>query len=325
MAKPKLMSYPVLVIMCFMCAAMPGRAQMSPFFEEGAGAAASSAESTGTGSSFLLGRETIPPAASSPANPSKTSRFMGFECSPDVFSLLPGCESEFPSVQQENTGSANGSPAPAVKPQSQRHHRPHLIELTAKNWRPLKPHEKFGLVWHDLTGWETHISLGVDAAISFATDDRNYLGDGFQGFARRYGINVLNEANFTLMEVFIYPTVFHTDPRYIPMENGAKGRRLAYALSRVVVARKDSGGSTFNAAKILGAFTASAISDAYNSNPAREPNLTVTVTRAAISIGSDAAFNIFKEFWPDFARKVKLNVWIQNIVRSTIRDKIRVD
>lgn len=231
----------------------------------------------------------------------------------------------FPPVQQQNAGSQNGPSAPAVKPQSQVHHRPHLIELTSKNWRPLKPHEKFALVWRDLTSWETHLSMGVDAAISFATDDRDYLGEGFQGFARRYGINVLDEANFTLMEAFVYPTLFHTDPRYIPMETGTKGRRLAYALSRVVVTRKDSGESTFNTAKILGTFTASAISDIYNSNPEREPSLAVTVTRAAISIGSDAAFNVFKEFWPDFARKFKLNIWIQNIVRSAIRDTIRVD
>jgi hypothetical protein len=43
-----------------------------------------------------------------------------------------------------------------------------------------------------------------------------------------------------------------------------------------------------------------------------------------INLGSDAAFDLFKEFWPDVARKMKLNVWIRNLVTASIRDEIRV-
>ncbi len=227
--------------------------------------------------------------------------------------------------QRQDGAATTATPNPPVGPANPKRHHPHLIELTSKNWRPLKTSEKFDLTWHDMISWETHLSLGIDAAISFATDDRDYLGDGFRGWTRRYGINVIDEANFTFMEASLFPTLFHTDPRYIPMETGSVKRRLAYALSRSVVTRKDTGGSTFNAAKILGTLTSAALSNAYNTSPGTDPDFTVTITRAAISIGSDTAFNIFKEFWPDFARKVKLNVWIQNIVRSAIRDAIRVD
>ncbi len=169
------------------------------------------------------------------------------------------------------------------------------------------------------------MSLAIDASISFATDDRDYLGEGFTGWGRRYGINVLDEANQTFMEAFLFPTLFHTEPRYIPMNTGSIPRRFCYAVTRVVVARKDSGGYTFNAAKILGALTTAALSNAYNSPMYREPSTGETFSRAGISVGSDAAFNIFKEFWPDFARKVKLNVWIQNAIARSIRDMTTVD
>jgi hypothetical protein len=42
------------------------------------------------------------------------------------------------------------------------------------------------------------------------------------------------------------------------------------------------------------------------------------------NMGSEAAFNVFKEFWPDVARKMKLSLWLRNIVRSQLRDYVRV-
>lgn len=266
------------------------------------------------------------PLSSNPADPWTIVQAAHFDFSAGSLPAMTASAAAFPAEQKENSAPSKGSSGPAIKPAgSNRQHHPHLIELTSNNWQPLKPGEKFELFWRDMFSWETHLSLGIDGAIAFATDDRDYLGDGFQGWAKRYGINVLDEANFTLLEAFVFPSIFHTEPRYIPMNTGTTRRRLGYAVSRVVVARKDSGGYTFNAAKVCGVFTAAALSNAYNS-PARDtPNLAETFARAAISMASDSAFNIFKEFWPDFARKVKLNVWIANIVRSSIRDVIQVN
>ncbi len=241
---------------------------------------------------------------------------------------LPPAGGSARTAQQHDgtsTSTSSNNPASVIKRMFTHRNRPHLIELSSANWRPLKPKEKFELFWRDMLSWETHLSLGFDGAIAFATDDRAYLGDGFQGWAKRYGINVLDEANFTFLEAYFFPTLFHTESRYIPMNTGTTLRRLGYALTRVVVARSDKGGNTFNSAKILGAFTAAALSNAYNSPATDTPNLEETLARAGISLASDSAFNIFKEFWPDFARKVKLNVWIANIVRSSIRDVIVVN
>lgn len=224
--------------------------------------------------------------------------------------------------EQQNGKDIQPPAAPTQPVQNPRHH---LIELTSRNWHPLTPNEKFELFWRDLISWETHLSLAGDAAISFATDDRQYLGTGGKGYAKRYGINVLDEANGVFIESFLLPTLFHEEPRYIPFDNGTRRQRIVYALESVVIARKDSGGFTLNKSRLLGELSSSAISYVYNSPSGRNTEFSATITRAAINIGTDAAFNLFKEFWPDFARKVKLNVWFSNIVRSSIRDAIRVD
>jgi hypothetical protein len=211
-------------------------------------------------------------------------------------------------------------PAPLIQPLPVKPPRHHLIELSAKNWHPLTPNEKFELFWRDMISWETHISLAGDAAISFATDDRAYLGTGFTGYAKRYGINVLDEANGVFFQSFLFPTLFHEEPRYIPFDGGTKRQRAVYALESVIIARKDSGGHTFNKSKVLGELVSSSVSYLYNSPSGPHQEFSTSLTNAAINLGTDAAFNLFKEFWPDFARKIKLNIWMSNIVRSWVRD-----
>jgi hypothetical protein len=221
------------------------------------------------------------------------------------------------SAQEASAPAAVGAPTP------QKH--PHLIELTSKNWRPLSGKEKFGLFWRDLADWQTHVSLAIDAAIAFGTDDRDYLGAGARGYFKRYGLNVIDEANGTFVQAFMLPALFHEDPRYIPLEAGSTRRRAGYAASRVLITRSDSGASRLNKSKLIGTFVSSALSNTYATGPDRNNGFDATITRGLINLGSDAAFDLFKEFWPDVARKIRLNVWIRNVVRSSIRDAIRVD
>ncbi len=211
-------------------------------------------------------------------------------------------------------------PPPAVD--NQRHH---LIELSAKNWHPLTPKEKFVLFSDDLISWETHLSLAIGAGIAYATDSRDYLGTSWQGYGKRYGINFLDEANGTFFQAFLLPVIFHEEPRYIPFDNGSPRQRAVYAIESIVITRRDSGGFTLYKSKILGELMSCALSTAYDYPPGRTQRLSDTFALAGVNLGSEAAFNLFKEFWPDFARKIKLNVWLRNLVRSSIRDFVRVD
>jgi hypothetical protein len=218
---------------------------------------------------------------------------------------------------------AAANPAwPGKSPQA-KHEKPHLIELSAANWRPLTRREKFDLFDRDLLHWETHASLAFDAGISSAIGDRPYLGTGARGYFRKYGLNVADEADFTFFNAFFFPALFHEDPRYIPFDHGTVCRRIFYAVSRIAVTRNDSGKSEFNKSRVLGTVVATSISSAYYSAFGADIGVGGNFASMGINLGSDAAFDLFKEFWPDVARKMKLNVWIRNLVRATIRDEIR--
>ncbi len=218
-------------------------------------------------------------------------------------------------------GSSSGSQPQGKNPNRD---QSYLIELTSANWRPLSHSEKFRLFSRNLLQKETHVSLAVDAGLSLAIDDRPFLGGGGSGFLRRYGFNVADEANSTFFGVFLFPSLFHEDPRYIPLDHGTKRARIAYALSRVVLTRNDAGRTELNKSLILGSVVSSAIASAYYSPVGGATGAGVIFANAGISLASDAGFNLLKEYWPNVSRKLKMNVWLRNLIRSAVRDTIRV-
>lgn len=234
--------------------------------------------------------------------------------------LLPGCPDNQRTAQapqasaQASTGKATGR-----TPQ-----KPHLIELTSANWHPLTANEKLTLFDRDLLHWETHASLLLDAGIASAVGDREFLGTGARGYFSIYGLNVADELNFTFFNAYLFPTVFHQEPRYIPRDRGTKKQRLFYAVSRIVVTRSDTGKSEFNKSKVLGTILATSISSTYYAGCGAHVGIGGNFASIGINLASDAAFDILKEFWPDAARKMKLSFWIRNLVRASLRDQIRI-
>jgi hypothetical protein len=98
-----------------------------------------------------------------------------------------------------------------------------------------------------------------------------------------------------------YPVLLHEDPRYFRRGTGSIASRTAYALTRVIVTHKDSGGSRFNYSEWLGNSSAVAISNAYypDSRTALDNG-----TKLLMQVGTDAVSQVLKEFWPDIRRKL---------------------
>jgi hypothetical protein len=193
-----------------------------------------------------------------------------------------------------------------------------LVELSQDNWTPLNKTEKFGLWWRDLISPGTHLSLAGSAWLSWTTNDQTYMGPGFEGWAKRYGYNVADEANGQFFSAFLLPVLFKQDPRYLPMNHGSKKRRTVYAMSRVIITRTDSGGEAFNVSHVGGTIISSNLSNAYYPD-GRDNTVGAAFSRAGFSIATDAGYNIFVEFWPDFARKIHLGKFFQQLVRRTVR------
>jgi hypothetical protein len=141
--------------------------------------------------------------------------------------------------------------------------------------------------------------IGVVAAIGQASNSEPAFGQGFSGYAKRYGAAFGDTMIGNFMTGAVFPSLLRQDPRFYQMGRGKFLHRAAYAAGRVFVIRSDSGQKQFNFSELLGNGVAAGISNAYHPAPRTFTNsLSVMWTQ----IGWDAVSFEMKEFWPDIRR-----------------------
>ena len=82
--------------------------------------------------------------------------------------------------------------------------------------------------------------------------------------------------------------------RYFYKGRGSVRSRALYALSAAVIARGDDGRWQPNYSRVLGSFSAAALSNLYY--PASERGASLVVFNGLAGIGADAVSNLFREF-----------------------------
>ncbi len=119
-------------------------------------------------------------------------------------------------------------------------------------------------------------------------------GSGIEGYGKRYGAAFANHVSGTLLGRAVYPSLFHQDPRYFYKGRGSIRSRALYAISAAVIARGDDGRWEPNYSKVLGSFSAAAMSNLYY--PASDRGASLVVFNGLADIGADAAANLIREF-----------------------------
>lgn len=169
-------------------------------------------------------------------------------------------------------------------------------------FEPLTVREKFALVKYYFDPF-TFAFTSITASIEQATDEKTDYGQGVLGYWKRYGADFTDGFTNELFVTGVFPSLLHEDPRYYRLGRGSGWKRTAYALSRILVTRTDSGGSRFNSSEFLGNFVSGALSTTYY--PPNERNMGGVLTRMSVEIGYDSLFNLMKEFYPDLKRKFR--------------------
>ncbi len=167
---------------------------------------------------------------------------------------------------------------------------------------PLSAGQKFGQVAKNFGNPFTFVGTAAEAGIDQAFNIHQRYGQGAEGYGKRYGADVADTATAQFFGYGVYPSLFHTDPRYYRMGNGSFFSRAWYSGTRVFVTRTDSGRHVFNAPEILASATSSGISRAYY--PSDEQNFGDFAYTMASRIAFDAVYNAAKEFWPDVRKHV---------------------
>jgi hypothetical protein len=169
---------------------------------------------------------------------------------------------------------------------------------------PLSVGEKFGLLQHYFDPF-TFVFTSITAGIEQGTDEKAGYGQGAMGYAKRYGADFTDGLTNEIFVTGVFPVLLHQDPRYYRLGRGSGFKRTAYALSRILIARGDSGNNRFNASEFLGNLTSGALSMTYY--PQNQRNVGEVFTRMGVEIGYDSLFNVLKEFYPDLKRKFSHN------------------
>jgi hypothetical protein len=169
-------------------------------------------------------------------------------------------------------------------------------------FHPITAKQKLTIAAKDSFDWPAYVTAGLFASLYQLENQNPAFGQGVAGYAKRAATAYGDQMIGNMFQEGIIPAVFHQDPRYFRLGEGSTMHRTWYALTRVIVARMDSGKETFNFSEWGGAMAVAAISNAYYPNTR---NVNDNVQKVFIACATDAFSNVAKEFWPDIKRRLK--------------------
>lgn len=167
--------------------------------------------------------------------------------------------------------------------------------------QPLTVQEKFELYLDETYGPASWLASASTAGI------RQWLGSppeweqGMKGYGRRFASSMGESAIKNTVQ-FGVGAALREDPRYFPSARRGVVPRAWHAVSFTFAPRNDNGERTLGLSRIAGAATAGFVSNTWY--PERLSDTSHAMSRTGITLGGDAAVNLFREFWPDIKRAV---------------------
>lgn len=181
---------------------------------------------------------------------------------------------------------------------------PHLGGSSAQRPCAMSTGDKFRLFVNNNVDPIAYVGAAWDAGWEQLDADDPTYHQGAIGYAKRYSAGVADNIQSDFFGIFLYPSIFHQDPRYFRLGEGPFKNRLGHALAHRFVTRSDSGTAMPNYSEWIGTASSKALSNLYHPGNAR--GFGPTATRVGVSIGNGMAWDVLREFWPEIAHKFRL-------------------
>ena len=162
------------------------------------------------------------------------------------------------------------------------------------NAPPMQAKQKFQLSMRAIFDPVSFLAVAGIAGAEQYKDVFPTYGGGIEGYGKRYGAAFANHVSGTLLGRAVYPAIFHQDPRYFYKGKGSIRSRALYAISAAVIARGDDGQWKPNYSRVLGNFSAAAISNLYY--PTSDRGASLVIFNGLAGTGADAVSNLIREF-----------------------------
>jgi hypothetical protein len=241
---------------------------------------------------------------------------------PQLLAASDTSQSETPSPGGQASSSSQQSSAPqqptAPQPASQEDTRsqadrevkqqetqrmlgivPAFNEVIGGKAVPLTPRQKFDLFIHSAFDPYQFGIVAIDAGIEQAQNSYPEYGQGFAGYARRYGAAFADNFDGNFWGNAVLPSVLHQDPRYYRMGHGKVVKRILYAAGTSVICKGDNGHWQPNVSNVAGNLIGGAISNLYY--PASDRGIGLTFQRGLTVTATGSIGALAEEFYPDYA------------------------
>jgi len=164
--------------------------------------------------------------------------------------------------------------------------------------------DKFRLSFNNTVEPVTFVGAAFNAGLDQAQNNDPSFGQGMAGYGKHYAAALADSASEDFFHTFAFPVIFRQDPRYYRKFEGPISHRLGHALSHIFVARSDSGKPMLNFSEWLGTTASTALANTYH--PGNRRGIGPAASRIAVSIGTDAGFDVLREFWPELVHTFRL-------------------
>jgi hypothetical protein len=125
---------------------------------------------------------------------------------------------------------------------------------------PMSPKEKFIIAGKDTFDYSALFVAGVQAGFSMNSKSYPEFGQGLKGYGQYYWHTLADTTAENFFVGGLGPIVFKQDNRFYTLGHGGFRKRSWYAVTRVLVTRKDDGNETFNFSEIIGSGASSGLS-----------------------------------------------------------------
>jgi hypothetical protein len=186
---------------------------------------------------------------------------------------------------------------PDTTPKAQDNARP-----TAAEFAPMTRSERFRNYLGGLVSAQAVLSSAATAGIRQAENSPKEWRGGAEGFGYRIGDAF---AKHVIRRTLQYgaSAALHEDNRYFLSGQTGFFRRAKYALVSTLLARHDNGRQFISFSRLGSAAGGAFISRTWQ--PHSENSAEDAAANFGIAMGTDAGFNVIREFWPDLKRRFR--------------------
>lgn len=172
---------------------------------------------------------------------------------------------------------------------------------TAADFQPLTQHERTQLYWKTMVNPIGFLSAGFSAGIDQWNDKPEEWQQGASGYGMRFG-NILGQYSIQRTVTFGVSSILHEDNRYFNSGKTGFWPRTGYALASGVLARHDDGSRSFSISQTTGVAAGAFLARFWL--PPSQHSAGDAAISFGITMASNTAFSVVKEFLPDVGRSI---------------------